>query len=216
MPVILNNGSDAIKTWLDPKRTEWSKELQSLLKPYDGELECFPVSKEVGKVGNNSPSFVVPVNSTENKSNIANFFGNQRKAAEGKAGEKLAGKMEHDLKIKGVKVEYDKDETRDTTDQQEGTEDNAPLPTPARAESQRGIRRERNEADDDGGTADGAPQQKRRISAAPVNNSSQSPKKSPSKATRKARSSTSNGTATKSSPNKASDGSQKITAFFSR
>lgn len=214
MPVILNNGSDAIKTWLDPKRTEWSKELQSLLKPYDGELECFPVSKEVGKVGNNSPSFVVPVNSTENKSNIANFFGNQRKAAEGKVEEKLAGKMEHDLKIKGVKVEYD--ETRDTTDQQEGTEDNAPLPTPARAESQRGIRRERNEADDDGGTADGAPQQKRRISAAPVNNSSQSPKKSPSKATRKARSSTSNGTATKSSPNKASDGSQKITAFFSR
>lgn len=216
MPVILNNGSNAIKIWLDPKRTEWSKELQSLLKPYDGELECFPVSKEVGKVGNNSPSFVVPVNSTENKSNIANFFGNQRKAAEGKAKEKLAGKMEDDLKIKGVKVEYDKDETRDTTDQQEGTEDNAPLPTPARAESQKGIKREHNEADDDGGTADGAPQQKRRISAAPVNNSSQSPKKFPSKATRKTRSSTSNGTATKSSPNKASDGSQKITAFFSR
>jgi len=216
MPVILNNGSDAIKTWLDPKRTEWSKELQSLLKPYDGELECFPVSKEVGKVGNNSPSFVVPVNSTENKSNIANFFGNQRKAAEGKAEEKLAKKTEDDLKIKGVKVEYDEDETRDTTNQQEGTKDNAPLPTPARAESQKGIKRERNEANDDGGTADGAPQQKWRISAAPVNNSSQSPKKPPSKATRKTRSATSNGTAAKSSPNKASDGSQKITAFFSR
>jgi len=214
MPVILNNGSDAIKTWLDPKRTEWSKELQSLLKPYDGELECFPVSKEVGKVGNNSPSFVVPVNSTENKSNIANFFGSQRKAAKGKVEEKLARKTEDDLKIKGVKVEYDEDEIRDTTNQQEGTEDNAPLPTPARAESQKGIKRERNEADD-GGTADGAPQQKRRISVAPVNNSSQSPKKSPSKATRKTRSATSNGTAAKSSPNKASDGSQKITAFFS-
>ena len=216
MPVILNNGSDAIKTWLDPKRTEWSKELQSLLKPYDGELECFPVSKEVGKVGNNSPSFVVPVNSTENKSNIANFFGNQRKAAKGKVEEKLAGKTENDLKIKGVKVEYDEDETRDTTNQQEGTKDNAPLPTPARAESQKGIKRERNEANDDGGTADGAPQQKWRISAASVNNSSQSPKKPPSKATRKTRSATSNGTAAKSSPNKASDGSQKITAFFSR
>ena len=88
--------------------------------------------------------------------------------------------------------------------------------TPARAESQKGIKREHNEADDDGGTADGAPQQKWRISAAPVNNSSQSPKKPPSKATRKTRSATSNGAAAKSSPNKASDGSQKITAFFSR
>lgn len=216
MPVILNNGSDAIKTWLDPKRTEWSKELQLLLKPYDGELECFPVSKEVGKVGNSSPSFVVPVNSTENKSNIANFFGKQRMAAKGKAGDKAVGKMEDDLKTKGVKVEYDEDETRDTRNQLEGTESNAPLPTPARAESQKGIKREHSEADDAGGTADGAPKQKRRMSAAGGSNSSQSPKQSPSKATRKGRSATSNGTAAKSSPNRARDGSQKITAFFSR
>ncbi|GKT51397.1 putative peptide chain release factor 1, mitochondrial [Colletotrichum spaethianum] len=76
MPVILNPGSKQIKTWLDPKRHEWSKELQSLLKPFDGELECYPVSKEVGKVGNNSPSFIIPVASKENKSNIANFFAN--------------------------------------------------------------------------------------------------------------------------------------------
>ncbi|KAF2449492.1 DUF159-domain-containing protein [Karstenula rhodostoma CBS 690.94] len=81
MPVILDNGSDAIKTWLDPDRKEWSTDLQSLLQPYDGELECYPVSKEVGKVGNNSPQFVVPVNSAANKSNIANFFGNQQKVA---------------------------------------------------------------------------------------------------------------------------------------
>ena len=76
MPVILDPGSDDLKTWLDPSRHEWSRELQSLLKPYDGEVDVYPVSKEVGKVGNNSPSFIIPVNSKENKSNIANFFAN--------------------------------------------------------------------------------------------------------------------------------------------
>lgn len=68
-----------MRTWLDPSRTTWSKDLQSILKPYEGELECYPVPKEVGKVGNNSPDFIVPVNSKENKSNIANFFANAKK-----------------------------------------------------------------------------------------------------------------------------------------
>ncbi|KAI2779806.1 DUF159-domain-containing protein [Daldinia loculata] len=74
MPVILDNGSEDIRTWLDPKRSEWSNELQALLKPFEGELEVYPVSKDVGKVGNNSPNFVIPIDSKENKSNIANFF----------------------------------------------------------------------------------------------------------------------------------------------
>ena len=74
MPVILENGSEKMRKWLDPKRYEWSKELQSLLIPYEGELEVYPVSKDVGKVGNNSPSFIIPVDSKENKANIANFF----------------------------------------------------------------------------------------------------------------------------------------------
>lgn len=34
----------------------------------------YPVKKEVGKVGEDSPLFIVPLDSTENKSNIANFF----------------------------------------------------------------------------------------------------------------------------------------------
>ncbi|KAI9368630.1 hypothetical protein BJX61DRAFT_550281 [Aspergillus egyptiacus] len=82
MPVILDPGSDAWNIWLDPKRTSWSKELQSALKPYEGELECYQVPKEVGKVGNNSPDFIVPVDSKENKSNIANFFANAKKKTE--------------------------------------------------------------------------------------------------------------------------------------
>jgi putative SOS response-associated peptidase YedK len=77
MPVILDPGSEKMRIWLDPERYEWSKELQGVLKPYDGELEVYPVSKEVGKVGNDSPSFIIPVASRENKGNIANFFANQ-------------------------------------------------------------------------------------------------------------------------------------------
>ncbi|CAG8131971.1 unnamed protein product [Penicillium olsonii] len=79
MPVILDPRSDAMNKWLDTARTSWSKELQSILKPYEGELECYPVHKDVGKVGNNSPNFIVPVDSKENKSNIANFFANASK-----------------------------------------------------------------------------------------------------------------------------------------
>lgn len=85
MPVILDPGSKEMAVWLDPGRHEWSGELQAVLKPYQGELEVYPVSKEVGKVGNNSPSFVIPVASRENKSNIANFFakGNKKKDERG-------------------------------------------------------------------------------------------------------------------------------------
>lgn len=54
MPVILDNGCDDMFTWLDSNRSVWSKELQSLLHPFKGELECYPVSKDVGKVGNDS------------------------------------------------------------------------------------------------------------------------------------------------------------------
>ncbi|KAF2243942.1 DUF159-domain-containing protein [Trematosphaeria pertusa] len=226
MPVILENGSEAIRTWLDPNRTEWSKDLQSLLKPFEGELECFPVSKEVGKVGNNSPSFVVPINSAENKNNIANFFGNQRKAAKAKKDEEAIGKTEHELgesmTKKGIKVEHGVNEARGTTNRVEGSEDNAPLPVPATLRSSPGevskdLKRERSEGDDDDGdTAAGAPQQKRRMSTLAAPASSQSPKKSAAKPAAKkgTRSATSNGSAAKTSPSKG-DGSRKITSFFS-
>lgn len=60
-------------------------DLANWLKPYEGPLLwydyfwyifdiSYPVKKEVGKVGENSPLFIVPLDSAENKSNIANFF----------------------------------------------------------------------------------------------------------------------------------------------
>ncbi|KAF2659912.1 DUF159-domain-containing protein [Lophiostoma macrostomum CBS 122681] len=199
MPVILENGTEAITTWLDPNRTEWSMDLQSLLKPFEGELECYPVTKDVGKVGNNSPSFLIPINSAANKNNIANFFGNQRNASKTKKDEALLGGVEQDSQ-KGLKTEHDDNETRETTNRVEGSEDNAPLPVPALLPSStghdsRGVKRERSE-EEDGNTADG------------------SPSKTPAKKG-KTRSAVSNGSAARGSPAKG-DGSRKITSFFGK
>ncbi|KAF3910585.1 hypothetical protein ABW21_db0202968 [Orbilia brochopaga] len=74
MPVIFEPNSPEIRQWLDPHR-RWDEGLQRLLQPFEGPgLECYPVRKEVGKVGNNSPSFIIPLDSEDNKSNIKNFF----------------------------------------------------------------------------------------------------------------------------------------------
>ena len=214
MPVILDNGSDAIRTWLDPNRTEWSQDLQSLLKPYTGELECYPVSKDVGKVGNNSPSFLIPIDSAENKSNIANFFGNQRKLAK-KSDEPGVDKIERDLEKSitpsgHVKVEHDANETRDTTDRVEGSEDNAPRPVPDESISQvagvqQGIKREAD--DSPGGVVE--PDTKRNKTASPQKRPS--PVKTPAKK-QGTRSATTNGSAAKT-PVKG-DGNARITSFF--
>lgn len=74
MPAILDNNSDDLRTWLDINRSVWSKDLQFLLKPYNGDLEIYPVSDDIGKLSNNSPRLIIPVASAENKMNIANFF----------------------------------------------------------------------------------------------------------------------------------------------
>ncbi|KAF1931434.1 DUF159-domain-containing protein [Didymella exigua CBS 183.55] len=216
MPVILDNGSEAIRTWLDPTRTEWSKDLQSLLKPYEGELECYPVSKDVGKVGNNSPSFLIPIDSAENRNNIANFFGNQRKLAK-KADIKDSDKTEHDLensttKDGHAKVEHDTNESRDTTDYVEGSEDNASLPLPEKSlskveEVQQGIKRE---TEDESGIAGDKHLAKHNRTTSPQKHPS--PVKTPPRK-QGMRSATSNGSAAKT-PAK-SDGNARITSFFS-
>ena len=201
MPVVLENGSDQIRTWLDPGRSEWSKELQSLLKPYEGELECYPVSKDVGKVGNNSPSFIVPVASAANKNNIANFFGNSKKSAIGGVENEILKKEEEEVKNVGAGIEEESDEQRPTVDQS-STEDNAHLPYPAGSTAPKGTKRER-EVDDEG------PEQKTVKSHDDEHARTGSPQKPTNKKTRSA---TSNQTA-RGSPIK-SDGSQKITSFL--
>jgi putative SOS response-associated peptidase YedK len=203
MPVILDAGSDAMKTWLDPKRNKWSKELQSLLKPYDGELECYPVSKEVGKVGNNSPDFIVPVDSKDNKKNIANFFDNAKK-------NKASPKKEA-VNEKEINIEHEKEEEDRKTKDHDGSEDNAPLPVPVRAdqdeEPQRSKKRKLS------GDVDEKPTKASKIES-PLEKW-QSPT---TKSGKKTRSATSNeASAMKKSPTKkAQDGTQRITNFFGK
>lgn len=126
MPVILEAGSDAMKTWLDPGNAGWSKELQSLLKPYDGELECYPVDKAVGKVGNNSPQFMVPIDSKENKNNIANFFGSKQSPAKHTSEQKPAVRAED----KKTEIKQEPHDPRPTSPKTEAPESNAPMPKP--------------------------------------------------------------------------------------
>ena len=99
-----------MKRWLDPSKREWTRDLQSLLKPFDGKLEVYPVSKDVGKVGNNSPSFIIPIDSKENKSNIANFFANAKQKG-GKAEVKKEEEKESKVTDEGIKKEKVEDTT---------------------------------------------------------------------------------------------------------
>ena len=180
MPVILDAGSDAMKIWLDPTTTKWSRELQSLLKPYPGELECYPVSKEVGKVGNNSPDFIIPVDSKDNKNNIANFFGNAQKTSPKKS---------------GAVAKQEPDEIRSTREE-ESTENNSPKLVPV---SPPGTQKRAH-----------SPDTSSPVKAAKVEGQSPMTRSKP-----KSRSATTNQPAKlKSSPTKASDGSQRITNFF--
>ena len=232
MPVILEAGSDDMKTWLDPNLIGWNKDLQSMLRPYQGELECYPVDKAVGKVGNNSATFLIPVNSSENKNNIANFFGNQRATAK-----EVAAKNEAARSLEESDIAKHEDESRETTTKVESTEDNAPLPKP-KAESEedlsqkiradtaelddkamieaadeqveRGIKREIAEVDDASLLEAAESPVKKAIK---IEHPTPSPAKStPGKTTkRSARSATSNNTVAKT-PDKGANA--KITSFF--
>lgn len=105
MPAILEPSAAELSTWLDPSRTTWSTELQDLLRPSPAQLEVYPVSKDVGKVGNDSPSFVIPVASRENKGNIANFFANASKKGAPSSPPTHAIKKEDNRDVKTAKQE---------------------------------------------------------------------------------------------------------------
>lgn len=197
MPVILDPASDNMKTWLDPQRYEWSKGLQDCLKPFNGELECYPVSKDVGKVGNNSPTFIIPIASKENKNNIANFFANAN-------AKKEAPKADVE-----IKEEQGKEETRKekTVEDVAGTADDGGMGTAPASGSKR-------KADSELEDEEAPPTKKEPVLLSPTKVKT-SPTPSPSKTAPKsarAISATSNGT--KSPAKGKSSGTQKITKFF--
>ena len=218
MPVILENGSDQIRTWLDPSRSEWSKDLQSLLKPFEGELDCYPVSKDVGKVGNNSPTFVVPVASTENKNNIANFFSNAKKSTKGVEEKEAVKAVEEEVKEKGCAVKHEGGQARTTVDHT-STEDNAPLPAPVTEPSKLNLKRKHEpDGDKDSWAKSPRREEKSQGHAEQANKSLKTelqatPTKSPEKTPHTKRKSATNNGTVKGSPTK-SNGSQKITNFY--
>ncbi|KAI1302052.1 hypothetical protein F5Y03DRAFT_362599 [Xylaria venustula] len=204
MPVILDNGSEKLRKWLDPKRHEWSKELQSLLVPYDGELEVYPVSKDVGKVGNNSPTFIIPIDSKENKSNIANFFakGGGKKESKSKIKEENETSETQDMQVKTEQPEVELNETEGFAVKSEDKEDEDYGTTSV------GIKREAGEDPTD-------EERPKKLSNAAALNKLQGTKDAvpPPRKGRQKISATSNNSRTPTR-NPKSAGTQKITKFF--
>lgn len=226
MPVILENGSEQIRTWLDPKRSAWSAELQSLLKPYKGDLDVYAVRKDVGKVGNSSPAFIVPVSSSDNKQNIVNFFGNAK--GRPRTGDKKQAVIEKAAEPggEGVTVDHQEGKDRKTIKEESGTVDSPPAPVPLESdqEPKSGVKRRLGDDDDDerGSPAETkqGPRSKvsKREGSEPAEAISSGGRKVSSTGKR-TRNATSNegGRAPRSSPRKtAATGSKKITGFFSR
>ncbi|MBE3047922.1 SOS response-associated peptidase family protein [Candidatus Bathyarchaeota archaeon] len=198
MPAILEPTPAELSTWLDPSRTTWTTELQDLLRPSSAQLEVYPVSKDVGKVGNNSPSFVIPVASKENKGNIANFFANAPKkgapsssptAPVSKKGDDAEVKKEGDAKVKNendLKVKKEDDAKVKDEDDTEVKKEVQEPPSPSTAAKR---------------------------PASPPDKAAEPPAKMPATSPRKTRSATSNGT---KPVRHGQEGSQKITRFFNK
>ena len=210
MPVILDQDSYQSRTWLDPNRSEWSEDLQSILKPFTGELECYPVSKDVGKVGNNSPTFIIPISSPKNKNNIANFFSNTK----GKGNTKALEREKDEIKEGTGRINANMSEIRDTVDkpESEDAEDNAPMPIPHGEDEGNVLKRKH---DNDRCNNNDEPIHKI-AKPEPSSKIIGSPSKSRGLNSRKTKSAISNRTGLKASPAKASDRSQRITNFFNK
>ncbi|KIP09436.1 hypothetical protein PHLGIDRAFT_11961 [Phlebiopsis gigantea 11061_1 CR5-6] len=76
-PVILST-EESLNLWLDTTNHEWDPQIADLLEPYhdqEAPLLCYQVPKEVGKVGNESPTFVQPI--SERKDGIQAMFSRQ-------------------------------------------------------------------------------------------------------------------------------------------
>ncbi|OAX78341.1 hypothetical protein ACJ72_07352 [Emergomyces africanus] len=226
MPVILEPGSPEMATWLDPHRVAWSKELQSILIPYKGELECYPVSKEVGKVGNNSPDFIIPINSKENKNNIANFFNSSGKGKSGRdtqgqsftqANSEKSGAQGFLAHEKDAKVKQEEGDSKDETILAVSRSD---IDVDSASQTS-AIKRKRTSlevtADADGTAKLPKMPKPESTPLSPEKNVFHSPTKSSSTGNKKMRSATSNGSAPKQGDAKrTAHGTQRITNFFKK
>ncbi|KAF9561591.1 DUF159-domain-containing protein [Agrocybe pediades] len=90
-PVFLTN-HDAVMRWLDTSSHSWTPELSQMVQPYSDSsvpLDCYPVPKEVGKVGTESPTFIEPVSTR--KDGIEAMFSNQKQEASSASSKSTTG-----------------------------------------------------------------------------------------------------------------------------
>lgn len=92
-PLILPS-NEAIATWLDPQAP--LKEVEQLVKTFEGGLQYFKVPREVGKVGNDDPGFILPIE--DRKDGLMAAFGRAQKATAKKAGDQDPVKKEESKK----------------------------------------------------------------------------------------------------------------------
>jgi hypothetical protein len=152
----------------------------------------YPVSKDVGKVGNNSPTFIIPIDSKENKSNIANFFA--KGAAKQATKKEVQTKNQPEVEVKKETGFVAEDSKEMKTEKQVEAHDGAETKTS-------GIKREADDIEEDE-----KPPRKSLRSSGPA----KSP--SPQKGGRPKISATSNNTKTPQKSKQA--GTQEITKFF--
>ncbi|KAI5805810.1 hypothetical protein EDC01DRAFT_626623 [Geopyxis carbonaria] len=78
MPVIMETFQTV--AWLNPTVQNWRPELQNILRPFDGELEIYRVTQDVGKAGNNNSTFILPLD--QNNYTIQSYFTANRSCTE--------------------------------------------------------------------------------------------------------------------------------------
>ncbi|GAA5983529.1 hypothetical protein JCM11641_005839 [Rhodosporidiobolus odoratus] len=76
MPAILASFEE-IQLWLSD--SPWNDGVKALIRPYESQVECYPVDQGVGKVGNESPDFIKPV--AAKKGSLDALFAKQKSAS---------------------------------------------------------------------------------------------------------------------------------------
>ncbi|SPO39783.1 uncharacterized protein PSFLO_05264 [Pseudozyma flocculosa] len=108
MPVILPD-AHSIATWLGlgqgDKEDTWTPEVARLLRPLKKPLECYKVPREVGRVGNDDPGFILPIESR--RDGLKAFFSKQQQAKQGPA------KSGHDDRAPDDAVKKEEKDDRD-------------------------------------------------------------------------------------------------------
>ncbi|KAN0060567.1 hypothetical protein ACQY0O_007217 [Thecaphora frezii] len=157
MPVILADAG-SIEQWIGMAGEPW-KQVRHLVHPYRGELECYKVPKEVGKVGNDDPKFLHPIETR--KDGVAAFFQRQKHATRNDEKRfddetlKVTREVEEDVTDAHVAAELERKQLRELSDRrlaqqlqrQWDHEQASPLPPPpVKKEPGEGVKRELDEA----------------------------------------------------------------------